>query len=105
MGFRSLFVATLALAVSASAASAQYTPQAVDKFIAGLEAERPELDRVGAQLNAIDEKIAAFRRCYEEMDAAARAAGRDLGGISGRVAVRAKCGASTTKACRRIVPS
>jgi hypothetical protein len=96
MGFRPLIVATLALGVFATSASAQarpFTNEVIDKLIAGLAAEKPELDKVGTQLTELDEKIAAFRRCYREMDEAARAAGRDLGGISGRVAVRAKCGA------------
>jgi hypothetical protein len=103
MGFRSLFLATVALGAFASAASAQDRPitnEVVDKLIAGLAAEKPELDKVGDQLTALDEKIAAFQRCYDEMATAARAAGRDLGGISGRVAVRAKCGASNADGMR-----
>jgi hypothetical protein len=59
-------------------------------------AEKPELDKVGEQLEVADQKINAFRSCLKELQDVARAAGKDLGGISGRVAIRAKCGASNT---------
>ena len=103
MRFRPLLVATLALGALAAPAGAQDRPitnEVVDKLITGLAAEKPELDKVGAQLAELDTKIAEFRKCYADLETAAKAAGRDLGGISGRVAVRAKCGASNDEGMR-----
>src|SRR5438128_9226367 len=91
------FLTALALGVFASSARAQnasITDEIITHFLTGVAAEKPELAKVGDQLAAMDQKIAAFRKCYKDMADAARAAGKNLGGIAGKIAVRAKCGAS-----------
>lgn len=94
---RTVLLAVLALGFSASSAGAQnvsITDDLITRFLSGVAAEKPELAKVGDALAAQDQKIAAFRKCYKDMQDAAAAAGKSLGGITGRVAVRAKCGAS-----------
>jgi hypothetical protein len=98
MHFRALVLAILLVAV-APAANAQdmqdaITEEVIEKLLAGIAVEKPELDKVAGELAELDQKIDVCRACLRERLEAAAAPGRDLGGLSGRVAVRAKCGAS-----------
>ena len=63
-------------------------------FLTGTAAEKPELVKVQDQLGELETKLASFRRCLRDLQEVTRAAGKDLGGIAGRLAIRAKCGAS-----------
>src|SRR5687768_6538463 len=94
MRFRPLALAILLTALASPASAQDMTEEVVGKLLVGLAAEKPELDKVAGEIAELDQRIDEFRVCLREMQDVAAAAGRDLGGISGRVAIRAKCGAS-----------
>jgi hypothetical protein len=88
----------LALTLVPGTASAQQqmslTDEIIVAFLKGHEAEKPELAKVETQIDELETKLTDFRKCLKDLQDVAKAAGKDLGGISGRVAIRAKCGAS-----------
>jgi hypothetical protein len=89
MRFRSFLLAGLAMLFAATSASAQsITDEVLTKFITGRQAEQPELDKVGAQLDEIDDKIKSFRSCAEVIN-------ETMSGLKAKVALKAKCGATS----------
>jgi hypothetical protein len=89
MRFRSIWLAALAIVFIGSNASAQtVTDEVLAAFIKGRQAETPELDKVGAQLEEIDEKIKNFRSCSEIIN-------ETMSGLKAKVALKAKCGATS----------
>jgi hypothetical protein len=82
-----LFVTT----VTASAQGPSFSAESLDQFIAGLTAERAELDKVGAQLTEIDAKIEKFRACAGLLTEA----GGGKTGMAAKIAMKAKCGATS----------
>ena len=97
MTFRPLCLAAALLVCAAPAASAQemsITDEIITRFLAGRVGEKPEIVKVEDQLTELNDKLGSFRRCLRDLRDVASAAGKELGGISGRVAIRAKCGAS-----------
>jgi hypothetical protein len=89
MRFRFIGLATLAILLIGSSAQAQsITDDVLTAFIKGREAERPELDKVGAQIDALDEKIKNFRSCSEIIN-------ETMSGLKAKVALKAKCGATS----------
>ncbi|MGQ0812962.1 MAG: hypothetical protein ACT4O1_00660 [Gemmatimonadota bacterium] len=92
MRLRSIFLALLILFVTTGAARAQeLTEERLDRFIAGLTAERAELDKVDAEVKAIDEKIEKFRECAGLL----KEAGGGKTGLAAKIAMKAKCGATS----------
>jgi hypothetical protein len=82
-------LALLAVLCAASGASAQsITDEVLAAFIKGRQAEQPELDKVGAQLAELDEKIENFRKCAELIN-------ETMSGLKAKVALKAKCGATS----------
>ncbi|HEY0670669.1 MAG TPA: hypothetical protein VGD27_00315 [Longimicrobiales bacterium] len=89
MRFRSLLLATAAMLVFAPVASAQaITDEVLTAFIRGRQAEQPELEKVGAEIAALDEKIKEFRACAEVIN-------ETMSGLKAKVALKAKCGATS----------
>ena len=92
MRFRSMWLAAFAILFIGSSASAQsITDDVLTAFIKGRQAETPELDKVGAQLDEIDEKIKKFRDCSEIIN-------ETMSGLKAKVALKAKCGATSIDA-------
>jgi hypothetical protein len=88
MRFRSMTLALLAILFVGTSASAQtITDDVLTAFIKGRQAEGPELDKVGTQLDDIDEKIKNFRSCAEIIN-------ETMSGLKAKVALKAKCGAT-----------
>ena len=100
MTVRPLILASLALvalgpaARPASAQEMSLTDEIITHFLAGTAAEKPELAKVETGLKEIEDKLASFRKCLKDLQEVTRAAGKDLGGLAGRAAIRVKCGAS-----------
>ena len=89
MRFRSLLPAVAAMFIVVPAAHAQtITEEVLAAFIKGREAEQPALDKVGAELEALDEKIKEFRSCAEIIN-------ETMSGLKAKVALKAKCGATS----------
>jgi hypothetical protein len=88
MRFRSMTLAALAvLFVSTGARAQSITDDVLTAFIKGRQAEQPELDKVGTQLDEIDDKIKNFRSCAEIIN-------ETMSGLKAKVALKAKCGAT-----------
>jgi hypothetical protein len=89
MRFRLMTLAVLALLFASTSASAQsITDDVLTAFIKGRQAEQPELDKVGAQLDDLDAKIKSFRSCAEIIN-------ETMSGLKAKVALKAKCGATS----------
>ena len=89
MRFRSIVLAAMAIVFAGSTASAQtITDDVLAAFIKGRQAEQPELDKVGAQLDEVDEKIKNFRSCAEIIN-------ETMSGLKAKVSLKAKCGATS----------
>lgn len=89
-----LFLAALACVALTTRASAQgvsFSSSSLDQFINGLKAERTELDKVGGQLKELDDKIAKFRECSGLLSEA----GGGKTGLAAKIAMKAKCGATS----------
>lgn len=89
MRFRSTIFSVLALFVLAVPARAQnITEESITAFLRGLTAEKPELSKVQTQLSDIDEKIKKFKDCSEILR-------ETMSGLKLKVALKAKCGATS----------
>jgi hypothetical protein len=89
MRFRSTLLALIAVLFTAAGASAQsITDDVLAAFIKGRQAEQPELDKVGAQLDDLDKKVDDFRKCAEVIN-------ETMSGLKAKVALKAKCGATS----------
>lgn len=91
---RSALLTALMLCATFASASAQgpsFSEQSLDQFLTGLEAERVELDKVGPQLTEIDDKLTKFRECSGLL----KEAGGGKTGLAAKVAMKAKCGATS----------
>jgi hypothetical protein len=82
------------LAVPALAQETTLTEDLVTRLIAALKAEKTEADKLGAQLTEIDDKIKKFNDCKTLFEAAGSETGK-LGGIAAKMAMKAKCGATS----------
>jgi hypothetical protein len=82
--------------VPARAQNREITEDYLELIISAFSAERAELEKVAPQLREIDDRIRQFQECKELYEAAGDAAGRRLGGLAARAAIRARCGASDT---------
>jgi hypothetical protein len=71
------------------------TKELLDRFLRGAQTEKAAEDRVSDQLAAIDAKIKAFRECADAWKAAGEASGSKLGGFAAKMAMKAKCGATS----------
>jgi hypothetical protein len=92
---RGLFVAALMLAFATPAmAQEPVTEDLATRLIAALKAEKAESDKLGSQLTDIDEKIRKFNDCKTLFEAAGSETGK-LGGIAAKMAMKAKCGATS----------
>jgi hypothetical protein len=99
---RSILVAASLIFIASVPAFAQdmaLTDPVLDQFITGLNAERAELDKVGAQLTEIDDKIAKFKECSELLKEAGGLGGKS--GLAAKVAMKAKCGATSDDGMRK----
>lgn len=94
---RALFTALLAAFVAApvQAQDPLITEENITAFLKGVAAERPELDKVADQLEALKEKLKKFRECYKLVAGADDATGKKLGGLAGKAMLKAKCGATS----------
>lgn len=89
MHLRSLILAALATFTVATGVQAQsITDEVLTAFLKGRAAEGPELEKVGPQLDEIDEKIKKFRDCGEIIN-------ETMSGLKAKVALKAKCGATS----------
>lgn len=96
MRYRSILIAVLMLFLTSLAANAQdmsLSDPVLDQFLTGLKAERVELDKVGEKLTEIDAKIAKFRECSSLLKEAGGLGGKS--GLAVKVAMKAKCGATS----------
>lgn len=87
-------LAALAIAAFAMPAQAQnvaFTDQSLDQFAKGLAAEKAELDKVEDQLKQLDARIASFRECAGMLSEA----GGGKTGLAAKIAMKAKCGATS----------
>ena len=94
MRLRSIILTLLATALPSMPAMAQgisFNDETLDQFLKGVQAERTELDKVGDQLTQIDEKIANFRECSGLL----KEAGGGKTGLAAKIAMKAKCGATS----------
>lgn len=99
---RPILLAALMLFVTSVTAHAQdmaLNDAVLDQFLAGLNAERAELDKVGDKLTEIDDKIAKFRECSEFLKEAGGLGGKS--GLAAKVAMKAKCGATGDDGMRK----
>lgn len=94
MRIRALFVTAILLVLPMTVVRAQsLSEQSLDRFIAGLMAERAELEKVGDQLKEIDDKLVKFRECSGLLKEAGGLGGKS--GLAAKVAMKAKCGATS----------
>ena len=90
-----LFAAVLAFALAAPiSAQETITEDLASRLVDALRAEKSEADKLGTQLTDIDEKIKKFNDCKALFEAAGSETGK-LGGIAAKVAMKAKCGATS----------
>lgn len=90
----SVIVTIILLALPMTAARAQSLDEAtVDRFIAGVKAERVELEKVGDQLKEIDDKLVKFRECSALLKEAGGLGTKS--GLAAKIAMKAKCGATS----------
>lgn len=89
MRFRILTLAALALLCVAPGVRAQsISDDVLAAFIKGRQAEQPELDKVGTQIEDLDTKIKQWRDCAEIIN-------ETMSGLKAKVALKAKCGATS----------
>ena len=67
----------------------------LDRLLRGYKAEQTEVAKVDPQLKAAEDKLAKFIACRKDFEAAANASGSAVAGFAARLAMRAKCGASS----------
>ena len=94
MRLRHSLWAALALVFMAIPARAQnITDQSIEQFIKGVNAEQEELSKVGDQIKALDDKIAKFRECSDLLKEGGSLGGKS--GLAAKIAMKAKCGATS----------
>ena len=91
---RIAFAACLLLPFAAPLRAQEITTESVDRFITGKRAEKPELQKVSAQVKELDKKIADWRKCYAELREAGQVVGMSPSGFKAKAVTRAKCGAT-----------
>ena len=95
MRFRTLLFAALAIFMVSPRLGAQdITDDAVTSFIKGRQAEKPELEKVGAQLDELDEKIKKWRDCAAIIQ-------ETMSGLKAKAALKVKCGATSDEGFRK----
>jgi hypothetical protein len=93
--FRSVAVMTLLLLASAAPARAQdITDEIISRYLRAEAAMAAEVEKVGAQVKAIDAKIEEWRKCAELFQAAGEVGGQKMG-LAAKAAMKAKCGATS----------
>ena len=80
-----LLVSAIVLATPAAASAQDITDQKITSFLAGVAAEKPELEKVGAELDALDEQIKEFGSCAEIIR-------ETMSGLKAKAALKVKCG-------------
>ncbi|HUP89883.1 MAG TPA: hypothetical protein VM100_11045 [Longimicrobiales bacterium] len=89
MKVRSILFSVLALCVVSIPARAQnITEETVTAFLRGVEAQKPELDKVAAEITVLETKITEFKKCSEILR-------ETMSGLKLKVALKAKCGATS----------
>ena len=91
---KSIAVAALLVLVAAPLRAQDITPESVDRFIKGKNAEKPELDKVATQLAELDKKIKDWRDCYGQLREIGQVTGTSPSGFKMKAVTRAKCGAT-----------
>jgi hypothetical protein len=89
----------LMASVSAHAQDMALTAPVLDQFLTGLNAERAELDKVADKIAELDDKIAKFRECSSLLNDAGGLGGKS--GLAAKVAMKAKCGATSEDGYRK----
>ena len=96
MRLRLLAATACTLVMAAAPLHAQtITGQMIDRFIVGRAAEKPELSKVGSELDELDKKIRKFRECYKELQDAGQVVGTRAAGFAAKALTRARCGATS----------
>ncbi len=96
MKLHSLVPTLCALVLIAMPLQAQtITNESIDKFIAGRNAEGPELAKVSAQVKELDKKIKDFRECFAQLRELGQVTGTSASGFRAKAITRAKCGATS----------
>jgi hypothetical protein len=92
---KSLLAACALLLIAMPLQAQTITNESVDRFIVGLNAEKPELSKVSAQVKELDKKISDFRKCYAELREAGQVVGMSPSGFKAKALTRAKCGTTS----------
>ena len=96
MRFPHIARALSALVVIALPLQAQtITNESIDRFIAGRNAEGPELAKVAEQTKELDKKIKDFRDCFNGLRELGQVTGTSASGFKAKAITRAKCGATS----------
>lgn len=96
MRLRNLALAACTLVLAALPLRAQdITNDVIDRFIAGRAAEKPELAKVGSELDELEKKIRKFHECYKELRDAGQVVGDRASGFAAKALARARCGATS----------
>ena len=83
------------LSVAAPVHAQDITNDLIDRFIRGRAAEKPELAKVGSEIDELDKKIRKFRECYKELQDAGQVVGTRAAGFAAKALTRARCGATS----------
>jgi hypothetical protein len=90
-----LAIVSLAAPLRAQNNVVDLTKELLDRFLRGAQAEKAAEDKVSDQLAEIDAKLKAFHDCATAFKAAGEASGSKLGGFAAKMAMKAKCGATS----------
>jgi hypothetical protein len=90
-----LAAACSVLLASAPLGAQDLSNDLIDRFLAGRAAEKPELAKVGTQLDDLDGKIKKFRECFQNLRDAGQVVGGRAAGFAAKALTRAKCGATS----------
>ena len=66
------------------------TSELIDRFIVGRTAEKPELTKVGSEIDELDKKIRKFRECYRELRDAGQVVGTRAAGFAAKALTQRK---------------
>lgn len=87
----------LFIAAPVRAQNKPITDETVDLLLKALEAEDAELEKAGPKLQEIDEKIRKFEECKTTMEAAGEISDSKSLGLAAKIAMKAKCGATSAE--------
>ena len=87
----------LFLAAPVPAQNKPITDETVDLLLQALKAEDAELEKAAPRLQEIDDKIKKFEECKATMEAAGEISDSKALGLAAKIAMKAKCGATSSE--------